>query len=492
MSSESAVAAKLKRKLKHKRKPKKAGIATAAPRKHRLHLPPADDAGAGSVDLTSMSPAMVDRLFWRAGFGPTEAVRAQWTGAPVSAAVDSLLGSASTLAGTAGTNAGKALDPTNEDTDLVLSRVDQMVRTTTPFVERLAFFWHRHFANSRASVSPPQLLLQQNDLFHKYSDLATNPAVTFSQLAHDVTVNPSMLRYLTGESNVKGAPNENYARELMELFALGVVDLNGNKNYSQDDVNGLAKAFSGWTINDTNPDAATSSFERSRWYDGPKAVFGKFSNLDSTTGVDLVLSQPNHATFLTRKLWLEFITQPPDAGTQATLNSTYVNGGTALKPLLKYILTHPALFASIGEPDMIKPPILFVVSVMRALGVGVTDTTAADYLDSMGQTPYFPPTVAGWEGGLSWLNTNTALARFGLVAQLLSQQKITDAGPGETPAAAYARAYAAVVEPWLAPATQAAILDYATRAGSSSSTLRIERQLMLRALMLAGPDAQVM
>ena len=137
-----------------------------------------------------------------------------------------------------------------------------MVRTSTPFVERMTFFWHRHFANSRDAVSPPQLLLQQNDLFQKYSDFATNAKVTFSDLAHEVTINPSMLRYLTGEENVKGAPNENYARELMELFALGVFDANGNKNYSQDDVNGLAKAFSGWVIDDSNPATAKGVFQR--------------------------------------------------------------------------------------------------------------------------------------------------------------------------------------------------------------------------------------
>ena len=120
---------------------------------------------------------MVDRLFWRAGFGPTDADRAAWTGLPVAAAVDvAARRRRRRSAGRPGRNDGKALDPTNEDTDLVLSRVDPMVRSNTPFVERLTFFWHRHFANSRDSVSPPQLLLQQNDLFHKYSDLATNAA----------------------------------------------------------------------------------------------------------------------------------------------------------------------------------------------------------------------------------------------------------------------------------------------------------------------------
>jgi uncharacterized protein (DUF1800 family) len=441
--------------------------------------------------VTSMSAPMVDRLFWRAGFGPTEADRARWTGLPVSQAVAYLLGTPSTVAGAPGTNAGQPLAPADNDTDLVLSRVDVMVRSTTPFIERMAFFWHRHFANSRASVSPPQMLLQQNDLFHKYADLATNPTVTFAQLAHDVTVNPSMLRYLTGEANVKGAPNENYARELMELFSLGVDNVAGQPNYSQDDVNELAKAFSGWQVDDSNPNAATSFFTPDRFYSGLKSVFNTFANYDSTSAVDLILGQPSHAAFVTTKLWNEFIATPLDPTTAGNLQAAYTSSGKGLKATLTLILNHPALFDSIAEPNMIKPPIVYVVGAMRALGLGVTDSTANDYLDAMGQLPYFPPTVAGWEGGLSWLNTNSALARFGFVGELLSKTIIADV-LGETASAAYSRAYAAVLEPWLAPGTQAAILDYANRAGASTPKLRLERQVMLRALMLAGPDGQVM
>ena len=99
--------------------------------------------------------------------------------------------------------------------------------------------------------------------------------------------------------------------------------------------------------------------------------------------------------------------------------------------MLELILTHPSLFASIGEPDMIKPPVVYVVGAMRALGVGVTDSTASDYLDAMGELPYFPPNVSGWEGGLSWLNTDTALARFNFVTALLENEKIADV-PGES------------------------------------------------------------
>jgi Protein of unknown function (DUF1800) len=140
---------------------------------------------------------------------------------------------------------------------------------------------------------------------------------------------------------------------------------------------------------------------------------------------------------------------------------------------------------------MIKPPVVFVVGAMRALGLGITDTTANDYLDAMGQLPYFPPNVSGWEGGLSWLNTDTALARFAFISALLGNTKITDIR-GEDPSAAYNRAYAASGSPWLASATQSALQSFAQAVPASNSGARIERQIALRTLILAGPDAQVM
>ena len=478
----------MSRQTKRRRRAKESA---ATPRRHRLQLPPAIGGAQQTVDIASMSPAMVDRLFWRAGFGPTAADRAAWTGKPVIEAVAWLLSTPAGISGSPGTKDGKALDPTADDTDLVLGWVDRMVRSTNPFVERMGFFWHRHFANSRESVSPPQLLVKQNALFRKYSDLAATPTASFKDLAYEVTVDPSMLRFLTGEYNVKGAPNENYARELMELFGLGVTDAAGARNYSEEDVKQLAKSLSGWQIDDKNPDAVTSYFTPDRWYSGPKIVFGKFGNYKQNEAVDLVLAHPNHAPYFVSKLWSEFIATPPDAATLTKLTGVYTSQGYKLKPLLEQILAHPALYASIDEPNLIKPPIVYVVGAMRTLAAQVTDATATDHLDAMGQLPYFPPTVAGWEGGLSWLNTNTALARFSFVATLVSRMTLDDV-IGETPAAAYDRAYAAVGQPWLAPATQTAIRDYAGRAGSSNSKLRKERQLMLRALMLAGPDGQVM
>ncbi len=194
-----------KRKPSHKRK-RKHHVKAAKPRRHRLHLPPKRSRPTGPpTPQTLLTEPMVDRLFWRAGFGPTALDRATWTGKPLSAAVNWLLSTPAGLFGPPATNGGAPLDPTGNDTDLVLSWVDRMVRSTNPFVELLTFFWHRHWANSRDQVSPPQLLMTQNGLFRHYSDFGSNPKATFRQMAYDVTVDPSMLRYLTGESNVKGA-----------------------------------------------------------------------------------------------------------------------------------------------------------------------------------------------------------------------------------------------------------------------------------------------
>jgi hypothetical protein len=141
---------------------------------------------------------------------------------------------------------------------------------------------------------------------------------------------------------------------------------------------------------------------------------------------------------------------------------------------------------------MLKTPVVYAVGVLRALARPITDSTVSDYLGAMGQTPYFPPNVSGWEGGLSWLNTNTALARWGFVTQLVTTGPKVDDIPGETTQAAYDRAYAGVNSPWLAAGTRDQILAAANKMPSKTSIQRLQRQQVLRTLMLAGPDAQVM
>ena len=167
-----------------------------------------------------------------------------------------------------------------------------MVRTSNPLVERLTFFWHRHWANSReVGLADRSCCTTQNALLRKYADLAANPDAIFRDLTLEVSKDPSMLRYLNGESNVKGGPNENYGRELMELFTLGVTHaITGAKNYTEVDVAQLAKALTGWTSTTRTRTTSTSLFDADRWFNGPKSLFGKLGNYNTDSVVDVVLA----------------------------------------------------------------------------------------------------------------------------------------------------------------------------------------------------------
>ena len=395
--------------------------------------------------------------------------------------------------GTPGVSAvNKPLDPKASDTDLVLSWVDLMIRTPTPLVERMTFFWHSLWANSGDEVDGT-LLYTQNALLRKYGDLGANPNADVRSLAHALTIDPSMLRYLTGESNVRGKPNENYAREIMELFLLGVVGPNGTPNYTEQDVKELARAYSGWRINQTNPDDVKSYFTPSRWDNGLKTALGKTGPFNEKEATEVVLAHASHPYYMVNRLWDHFVATPAPPEVVASLMRTYTLNQLKIRPVVRQILASPQMYASLDEPNMIKPPVVYTVGLMRALKLGITSTRADGALDSMGQRPYFPPTVAGWEGGTSWLNTNTLLARYRFVADLVgAMEDLKTDQATESPQAAYDRALTTIGKPWLSAGTKGALLDYANRAPVRTVAQRKSRQIVLRTLMLAGPDAQVM
>jgi uncharacterized protein (DUF1800 family) len=440
----------------------------------------------------TMTQAMVDRLFWRAGFGPSAADRQTWTGQPASALVDHFLTTPNTLAATATppTMQGKAIDPLASDPELMMEWLDRMQRSTNPFAERLNFFWHRHWAVSRDAGIQNDWLIAYRDRLRKYSDLAANPQASFHDLALEMTTqDAAMSEYLTGYANVKGSPNENYGREFMELFCLGVTNDAGQPNYTQTDVSELARAFTGYHL-DFNTGIVT--LQPSSHDSGQKAILGHTGAFDAPQAVAIVLSQASHAPFLVHKLWREFITAPIPTDALADLVATYTGNGFMLVPLLRKLLSHPLMFASLDEPDMIKPPVVFAVGVLRALNAPLRDTWQTDALRNMQQQPYHPPNVAGWEGGVAWINTNTAQARFDLIVRCQGLLPAVADVPGETPQQAFDRAYATCGSPWLSPATQALLLTYAQQAPTSTAAKRRERQYALCAFLLGGPDAQVM
>jgi len=441
----------------------------------------------------TLTQAMVDRLFWRAGFGPSDAERSQWTGQPVSDLVEFLVSAPNTLApsATPPTYYGNPIDPLDSDDELQMEWLDVMQRSTNPFVERLTFFWHRHFAVSKdAGIDSPSLLAYR-DRLRRYADFAMTPSASFADLALEMTTQDSaMSQYLTGFENVKYAPNENYGREFMELFTLGVTDANGNPNYSQTDVHNLARAFTGYQL-DFSATPPVVTFTPDLADTGTKTIFGQTAKFDAPSAVALVLSQPNHAPFLVGELWNEFIAAPIPADALASLTSTYLQSGHQLQPVLRGILSHPLIFDSLEEPAMIKSPVVYTVGVLRATGAPL-QAVQTDALADMLQQPYHPPNVAGWPSGLAWMTTGTSVARFSLIPECQGvMTPLTDI-PGETPDQAYARAYAAVGSPWLSAASKAVLQSLAATAPATRASQRLERQYALRSLMLGGPDGQVM
>jgi uncharacterized protein (DUF1800 family) len=465
----------------------------------RFHTPPTPPAPTSPPTVAppnwpdpTLTQPMVDRLFWRAGFGPTDADRHEWTGQPASALIEHFLSTPYALASTATppTNQGSPIDPLASDQELQMEWLDRMQRTANPFVERMNFFWHRHFAVSRDAGIPSSFLMAYRDRLRRYSDFQANPTASFADLALEMTTqDAAMSLYLTGNLNRKGAPNENYAREFMELFTLGVTDASGRSNYSQTDVRELARAFTGYGVDYST---AQVTFNQGNFDTGTKSFLGSTGSFDAAAGVRIVLAQPNHGPFLINKVWNEFIAVPIPGDTLASLAYQYTSGAHQLAPVLRNLLRHPLMFDSLDEPTMIKFPVAYAVSLLRTLGAPLRDTVQTNALGDMQQQPYHPPNVAGWEGGQSWMSTTTSVARFQLVVTL--QQLLPPPAdiPAETPQQALARAYAACGSPWLSAQSRSILAAYAQQAPAATASQRVERYLALGELILGGPDGQVM
>ncbi len=477
---------------------------------------------------------MVDRLFWRAGFGPLQSQRDFWTGKTHAELVDWFVSEPSALDESLPkprTSGGLPIDPLVSDIELELEWIDRMQRAINPLPDRLAFFWHRHWAISRDEGNIAYAwALAYRDRMLRYADFGTYPNATFRALAYEMTTtDPAMSAYLNMNQNVKGKPNENYAREFMELFCLGPKGPDGTDNYTQDDVAGLAKAFTGWSLNgtDTSPDYGKITFTPKNFEMTAKVFLGQTiaavtgsSNPATPTNlawgpacinqaVDAVLAHRNHAQYLIRKLWAEFIASPIPQATLDSLVAAYTGSGFQLKPLIRSILLDPLIFESISEPNLIKPPIVQLAGVLRQLGAPLKHNSMQTAMINMQQRIYRPPNVAGWEGGMSWLNTNTVQGRFDLIvkAQYLRYSNYyrntevpapaasinypPDPNP-ETADALFQRAYDAVNRPWISAATKSAILTYAGIPVANTAAARRQRFYAVQALILGGPDGQVM
>lgn len=288
-----------------------------------------------------------------------------------------------------------------------------MLATATPLVERMTLFWHGHFATSATKVTDAGLVLEQNRLLRRRA------LGDFRPLAQEISRDPAMLMYLDSATNRKGHPNENFARELMELFCLG------EGNYTEHDVRELARCFTGWEIK-----LGKFRFNRFQYDVGEKSIFGKRDTFADGTSIDWVLQQPQAAQFIAGKLYRQFVCDEPEPQPELIepLARELRESDWQIHQVIRRILASELFFSDRAIGRKVRSPVDVAIGLLRSLeGTTNAQALASDLLQT-GQGLFFPPNVKGWDGGRAWINSSTLLGRTNMVARLVSDEKTRFAG----------------------------------------------------------------
>jgi Protein of unknown function (DUF1800) len=453
---------------------------------------PAPPPSLGSPPITL---AQAQRLLWRAGFGPTPGQAEALVGQPLEQVVFSLTrpSGAATLNGPEPVNEeGKPLEPTKAWGDDHCWWLDRMVRSDQQLVERMTFVLHDWFATSNNQVDSQPLMLEQNEL------LRSMALGKFDELFLAVTINAAMLVFLNGTSNSRWDPNENYAREMMELFSLGA----DRGAYTEDDVREMARTLTGWRNNWSEALGDYDfRFDPSYHDTGRKTVFGQSGNWKYEDAVRLCVTHPLHPSFFVTKLWGYFIPSPPSEATLASLQGLYLSSEYSIRAVLEAILQHPDFYE--GE-ELVTPPVVYNAGLLRAIGRPI-DTTAWAWLSAnAGQQLFYPPNVSGWDFS-RWLDTSTARARWEM-ASFVTAKSYPNPWPSkgqpeytatEEPAAALESALSYWGEPRLSADSLACLTSFAQTclqeplASWQKRPYHAMRQNALRMLIATSPDMQV-
>jgi uncharacterized protein (DUF1800 family) len=288
----------------------------------------------------------------------------------------------------------------------------RMIESPRPLEEKMTLFWHGHFATSYRTIEDSYHMYRQNQFFRK------NATGNFADLLYGIIRDPAMLAYLDNNDSRRGQPNENLARELMELFSLG------EGNYTEQDIKEGARALTGYTFDDDE-----FVFNERNHDPNPKRILGKGGSLDGDGFVTAILERRDCSRFLARKLYRAFVIAPtgrdeidhPAEKAQRDLAATLLRHRYSLKPVLKRLFLSEHFYSPALMGEHIKSPAELVVGAVRSLNTPVRSLTVLnDALNLMGQAIFFPPSVAGWEGGRSWINTATLFIRQNALVFLLT------------------------------------------------------------------------
>lgn len=285
--------------------------------------------------------------------------------------------------------------------------VNRMQTTARPLQEKMSLFWHGHFAVSAQKVQSSYANYDLNRLFRDRG------LGNFKMLTYEVGCSPAMMRYLDNARNSKRNPNENWARELMELFTIGP------GHYSEADIKNSARAFTGWTTDDGdfvyNP----------RDHDnGEKIFMGRIGNLNGNDIIDIIFEQEATAEFIVRKLWTFFAYADPEDEIVEGLARRLRGAGYELRPMLSEMFRSRAFYSDKAMWTQIKSPVQLLLSNLSHLDIEpgqLPMNFVLQALRRMGQDLFYPPSVKGWDGGEAWINTNTLMNRYNLAAYLLDR-----------------------------------------------------------------------
>lgn len=272
----------------------------------------------------------------------------------------------------------------------------EMVNSAAQLREKMAFFWHGHFACRNLNIFYQQGLL---DILRR------NALGNFGTMLKEVSKSAAMLNFLNNQQNKKGHPNENFAREVMELFTLG------RGNYSEEDIKEAARAFTGWTADLKG----AFVFRRNQHDDGTKTVLGKTGNLGGEDVLDILLQQKQTARYITQKIYKYFVNDTPDKNRVEMLANQFYNDGYDIGKLMENIFTSDWFYDEKNIGAKIKSPIELMIGIQRMLPMKFQKDEALLLMQrALGQILFYPPNVAGWPGGKAWIDSSTLMLRMRL------------------------------------------------------------------------------
>ena len=382
----------------------------------KLNLFGGSGSSATRADTAAINSESVriSHLLRRAGFGVTREEHDHYQSIGLQATIDELVNYDAVDDSAADTLAAQI--PTESLQGLAGWWAVRMANTKRPLQEKITFFWHGLLTSQISVVKSAELMKRQNDFFR------ANAMADFPNVLKGITMDPAMMLYLDTSGSQRRAPNENYARELMELFSLGI------GHYTEQDIREAARAFTGWQV----PRARTApneyvfeepAFRPNLFDNGAKTFLGKTGNFRPDDIVDIIVEQPASARFIVGKLYSAFVYPGPDEQTLRRFVDVYLKSNKSIGATVEAMLRSDDMYSPRAYRAIVRGPVEYAIAAIKALGgqASIAQTLAqgrGQTVAAMGQTLFEPPNVAGWPGGETWLNSATMFSRLNYINQV--------------------------------------------------------------------------